>query len=269
MKTEIAIDEFVRALGSVIRAVSDDTTRPALNSVYLEVTEGRRFVAVATNGHWLAKFTGLCVAEEFTSPAHTLIELGAARTILSAAKKAAKPKKGAQPLSVVLDLAACTVSIPGVGSLSWPLRDESFPPYAQVIPTDYTNATAADRGLPCWGGSMDYLADIAGSCKDSGFGDYRHESDYSVVVRTGKRVDPNYRKGKGALTLDPVLFECRQLACILMQKRDDAPELECVTASEAAKDSARDAATIKTELTMVKAELAALKKAARGALKVA
>jgi len=215
MKITLSVYEFTRALGSVLHAVSDDLTRGTLWCVLLRVIgEGRNFVTVGTNGHWLAAYTG-CVCENDGCRAGTesLIPLESAKAMLRLLKTF-KPDLQC----VDIDFETRTLSVPG-STLSWvsPTEDGApapFPPYLQIVPA-YTRETAPERGLPAIGFAVEYFAGIAAACKAAA---YKNDSAQSrgLVMRIGN--DP----------LDPATFTCGALLIVLMPMRlEDDAEAEC------------------------------------------
>lgn len=136
----LATSTLARAIDRVLFAVSEDETRPHLNSVLWEVTAGKLRL-VATDGHRLSKH------EEVTTGAATetmLVPLSAMRHI----RRLVDPKRTGPGATVDVSREASNlfVKVEDVTIVSR-LVDAQFPPYAQVIPAkgSYARCVSVDR----------------------------------------------------------------------------------------------------------------------------
>jgi len=149
--------DFASNLKAALLAASDDTTRPHLSCIRIELTEGvARFIA--TNGHWLwvnetyyAEIVGTDDKGKKvlgTSDATIHVPADDVKRILKTLEKGKK----AESWDVVLDTSG-TVSQLG-RSISFKPLDVVFPLYAQVIPAAVVASLEVTTFDPA------YIADI-------------------------------------------------------------------------------------------------------------
>ena len=185
MQAHFPIHTLVLALGGVIPAASDDTTRPLMSGVLVRV-EGDKATFVATDGHMLAAYTTARVRDE-NAPCDSgdvFLPIVTAKALLKAAKSGARATAGDN--FVTLDTDAHEARTSGV-SFALPSYDGGFPPYEQVLPKYLDEPRAAKGGGASFVGlGMELLATVAGCFKGAGGG------NATVIPGTGE--------------LDPVLF---------------------------------------------------------------
>lgn len=171
MQAHFDVSEFVRAMGAVLPAVSDDATRPNRRGVLVRVSpDSAQFVA--TDGYMLAMYKAPRPRDE-NAPADSgdvFLPLATATALHKAAKAAARQltAHGASQHVVTLDTYAREARTTGI-ALALPVYDGGFPPYETVIPKYQDEPRAADgAGASYFGVTMELVATVAACFKAAG-----------------------------------------------------------------------------------------------------
>ena len=162
---EARFDDLVQVVKAIMPAASKDETRAHLNSICFEIEDGG-VRALATNGHWLAKWEGLEHVDEH-EPGSFLVPLYAAKQFLALAKdnvECAVVRVYAN--KIVLPPMQLTLIGGGESVIAFTRVDAEFPPWRQIVPPDSAYASSmAERAI---GVACDYVADVARSFKAAG-----------------------------------------------------------------------------------------------------
>jgi DNA polymerase III subunit beta len=167
---EIAAADLATMLGEVGFAISTEETRYYLNGIYLHVTDGAdgmKLVAVATDGHRLARRT-LPAPEGAAGMPGIIVPRKAVAEIVRMLDKL-----GSQPVTLAMSTQKLKVETPDA-TLVTKLIDGTFPDYVRVIPA--ANGKRATVEAATLLGAVDRVATISserGRAVRLGFADNR------------------------------------------------------------------------------------------------
>jgi DNA polymerase-3 subunit beta len=148
VKTKIAVALLETLIAKTSFAISLDSTRPHVNSLFLKLGK-THLTAVATDGHRLAKASVLFA--EAAGEDDWLIPLEAVQRLREFLAAVPRPKKkgdeaAAGPATVTMQKSKSTVFFTSEDRIfSFKLVDAQFPPYDQVIPQRDTPPILAPR----------------------------------------------------------------------------------------------------------------------------
>ena len=166
MHTITAIDRpiLVGALNAALTSASKDCTRPHMHGVLLETTEtGIRFVS--TDGHRLTQIDTANIGEwDHKAGEKHLLPRKDVETLVKALRGVALSY--ADPITVNVDGSMLKFHhVLGRAELGIQPSDESFPPYAKVIPPKQDTGTNGTNRI---GWNPNYMADVAKVAKFCG-----------------------------------------------------------------------------------------------------
>jgi DNA polymerase III sliding clamp (beta) subunit (PCNA family) len=158
-KTKVAKDMAIssklllRALKSVIRAVSEDPTRPHLSCVHFDPQDDQLNV-VGTNGHWIAVWNSRDVGWADKTKPFSITRACALRLIRELSVLTDR--------DIVFEMDTKRVEVEDLGSLCIEIEGEEYPAYRKVI-HDY----GAGHSQPSMLLGVKYLTDVAASFADA------------------------------------------------------------------------------------------------------
>jgi DNA polymerase III sliding clamp (beta) subunit (PCNA family) len=202
MKFEISAPEMARLLGGTHRSICKDVTREQLCRLMLSV-DGEQLIAVATDGHRLAKYATKCLPHTDT-PDTCLISLAVVKDLYRAIKK----MKGGV---VIVDTSDRSIRVSGGAKggfvFNYPAHDGViFPPYRQVIPQ-----MEGDReGVRYMAVNPVYLADAGAAFSDASSDGWKEPT---LRMEFGGELDP-------ILLTDP---QTPELTMVVMPMRIGSP----------------------------------------------
>lgn len=130
-------DDLLGALGSAIHAASEDTTRASLNGVLLDFGATGGAKVATTDGHRMV-VTTLLVGDEMRAWKPALLRLEAARALLLMLKH----MDGELSVGIAGGMLVARL---GDLTLLTRLGEETFPPYAKVMPKKFSGSFECDR----------------------------------------------------------------------------------------------------------------------------
>ncbi len=156
-------EQLLTAIDSVVRAVSTDEERLALNSMLVEIVEEKSGVLalrlVATNGFWAAVYELLDADLGEAEPCAVMIPLASVELIRRLLRRSKESP-------IHLDLVGHVVSVVGGDSVEWkPMGDDvTFPPWREVVQMN----RPIGKTPPAFGVSGSLMIDVARSFAAAG-----------------------------------------------------------------------------------------------------